>query len=149
MPHQSGSQTGGLNFGQQAGLQFGGSLLGGIAGLFRGKSDLEGLNEDRLRQIIEFAQQSQQNRGQLRGQIQGELGGLNANQNIDQLSQSLQPFLQRLLGQQSRRLGLDSGLAQQAAFGGFREQLAGLLAQENRFVQGQRSGLLGQLGRLT
>jgi hypothetical protein len=147
MAHQS--QSSGLGFPAQLGLQFGSSLLGGLGGLFQGKSDLEGLQEDQLRQIMQFAQQSQQNRAGLSSQIQGELGGLNPNQNIDNLSQSLQPFLQRLLGQQSKSLGLDSGLAQKAAFGGFREQLAGLLAQENRAVQGQRTNLLGQLGRLT
>ncbi len=138
-----------LNFGQQVGLKGAGSFFEGLSGLLGGKSDLEGLNEDRLRQIMQFAQQSQQNRSDLSGRIGQEIEGIQPNQQIGNLSASLQPFLNRLLEQQSRSLGLDSGLAQKAAFGGFREQLAGLLAQSNERGADRRANLLGQLGRLT
>lgn len=131
-----------LSFGAQLAVSASGTFFKTLAGMLQGKTDLEELREDQIRQLIQIASETQQNKGILRGQIDQEIAGINPEGDIDNLSQMLQGFLTKSLGQQSKRLGLDSGLAQKAAFGGYRTQLAQLLNQSRQTAQTTRTSLL-------
>ena len=92
----------------------GGSLLGGLAGLFRGKSDLEQLQEDMLRQQMAAAGQGSRMRQSAFNLAQNRLGQsvLEPEQYLADYMRSLTPTFNRQAEAVNKRLGLDSGVAQ-------------------------------------